>query len=686
MESQKVSLNTADAFEEADTLSIVEPRLVRVNCAIIGDRINSYQAKIENGEEMATSDILQIVDWPIDENANNETFNQLVDKINSFITLSDHQSLKYDMSEVCKCAENAVMTLQKSQYFSDESLKEAISTSLQEIRSLAVYGAHLEMSRIVNEEVDAITERITPKRICDDILAAIDDMRKYVPVTHPVKEIINDIRWLATADVSSAIFSDIADIVSMEIQSQEDIVVETKDFLEVTACNKFLRQFLIERSIFISCISGLIEECHNRKFRDIYSSQYFSILIATLEHWFDTLTTFKNRVAKISKHFAKTYFRENWRNFLEELKNEACEILTHDNISAHRFFFCEKSKKWRGDILEMLLVSMKNLSNRMLAVEELNQNIFSDACKGMIRVLSTSNQSFRDTEYQSKHIDPITKFLEPRKHEKYIFPLIYNFSVNFKSDENLKRSELISFWRELSQTLLGENEAEECLCFFPEDYSDIISEIYAIANRYFKPLNQIIVDWNIVEEINKNLAVDLSESESATGENFEACVENFQTLIQQQTSVDHVEKFKKDERKTKKLVELLQKFWNLWTYSTCDSGVRCTLKLFYDNLRIRIQDFLTDGQTNASPVANFYQRMRDVSAHMVQYFLATEIYPQEEVCLAFIEVELALGRLQLWSSSTNETKWTVLQEVQDELKDALFPAETNDELNYAIKN
>ena len=339
MESQKVSLNTADAFEEADTLSIVEPGLVRVNCAIIRDRINSYQAKIENGEEMATSDILQIVDWPIDENANNETFNQLVDKINSFITLSDHESLKYDMSEVCKCAENAVMTLQKSQYFSDESLKEAIFTSLQEIRSLAVYGAHLEMSRIVIEEIDAITERITPKRICDDILAAIDDMRKYVPVTHPVKEIINDIRWLITADVSSATFSDIADIVSMEIQSQEDIVVETKDFLEVTACNKFLRQFLIERSIFISCISGLIEECHNRECRDIYSSQYFSILIATLEHWFDTVTTFKNRVAKISKHFAKTYFRENWRNFLEELKNEACEILTRDNISAHRFFF-----------------------------------------------------------------------------------------------------------------------------------------------------------------------------------------------------------------------------------------------------------------------------------------------------------------------------------------------------------
>ena len=105
--------------------------------------------------------------------------------------------------------------------------------------------------------------------------------------------------------------------------------------------------------------------------------------------------------------------------------------------------------------------------------------------------------------------------------------------------------------------------------------------------------------------------------------------------------------------------------------------------LFYDDLSILLQNFLTDGQTDTSPTIKFYQRVRDVSAHMVQYFLETEIYPQAKVCLAFIKVELALRKFQLWSSSTIETKWTLLQQFQNELRDALFP---NNKLNSPKRN
>ena len=192
--------------------------------------------------------------------------------------------------------------------------------------------------------------------------------------------------------------------------------------------------------------------------------------------------------------------------------------------------------------------------------------------------------------------------------------------------------------------------------FFPDDHSDIISEIYAIAERYFKPFNKTIVTWDIVEKISNSFDEDSSENASFTSENFDTVLKDFHNLIEAKTSLDQVEKLRREERRIEKVINIIRKFSTLCFSITDDSGVRSTLKLFHDNLRALIQDFLTQSQTDANPVASFCQRMRDVSAHMVQQFLETEIYPRANVCETCIKVASALQKFENFPNSTKEAK------------------------------
>ena len=415
-----------------------------------------------------------------------------------------------------------------------------------------------------------------------------------------------------------------------------DFVTKSK-LEEARDSSIFYSHTVIQRSIFISCVDGLHEESY-LEMRDISSSKHFTILITSLKHWFYVPLTFEEKADEINKHFAKNYFRENWRKFLEKLTEETSKILTDDNIGRNscRFSFCEETKKWRGGIFRNVAVSLDDLSKKMLTIEELEAKILFSVCSNIIHCLNTSNRNLQESVTQPSHCEPFSRFFSSENCN--VFHLMSHFVSDFKCDEELKRSELISFWQEVSQIIITGNEREENLFFFPNDYSNILFTISVMAKNYFQGFNENIVNWNILENIDSKYSQgQLSANHCVHRKSFDACVKDFQTLVHLETSVELLRRY---EWKITDLINLFKEFATLWSSSNSGSGIRSTLMLFYDDFSILLQNFLTDGQTDTSPTIKFYQRVRDVSAHMVQYFLETEIYPQPKVCLAFIRLNL----------------------------------------------
>ena len=107
-----------------------------------------------------------------------------------------------------------------------------------------------------------------------------------------------------------------------------------------------------------------------------------------------------------------------------------------------------------------------------------------------------------------------------------------------------------------------------------------------MADRYLKPLNENTIHWHILKKMSKILR------RSFTSENFDAVAEDFQNLIQAKTSVDQVEKLRREERRIGEPINLFKTFSTLWSSSTDYSGVRSTVMLFHDILKALSQGFL----------------------------------------------------------------------------------------------
>ena len=366
----------------------------------------------------------------------------------------------------------------------------------------------------------------------------IINQSQQIPRNDPITNILNQIREATIAENHGDIINFATERIALK---GGDFVTQSK-LKEARDSSRFYSHSVIERSIFFSCVDGLHEEIY-LEMRDSSYSKHFTILIASLKRWFYEPLTFEEKADEINKHFAKNYFRENWRKFLEKLTEEASKILTDDNIgSSCRFSFCEETKKWRGGIFRNVAVSLDDLSKKMLTIEELEAKILFSVCINIIHRLNTSNRNLQESVTQPSHCEPISRFFSSENCN--VFHLISHFVSDFKCDEELKRSELISFWQEVPQIIITENEREETLFFFPNDYSNILFTISVMAKNYFQGFNENIVNWNILENIDSEYSQEeLSANHCVHRKSFDACVKDFQTLVHLETSVEILRRY-----------------------------------------------------------------------------------------------------------------------------------------------
>ena len=98
--------------------------------------------------------------------------------------------------------------------------------------------------------------------------------------------------------------------------------------------------------------------------------------------------------------------------------------------------------------------------------------------------------------------------------------------------------------------------------------------------------------------------------------------------------------------------------------------------IFYTVLKRLLHDFLKDDKSDLSHTTNFFQRITDISAHMIMYFIETEVLPRTQVCLEVAKTKVALQKVSVVSSQQETImKWITLQTFQKAITDVIYLAE-----------
>ena len=152
-----------------------------------------------------------------------------------------------------------------------------------------------------------------------------------------------------------------------------------------------------------------------------------------------------------------------------------------------------------------------------------------------------------------------------------------------------------------------------------------------------------------------------------THNEFEKFSENFESLVSTATC---------GKIASECTSNLFKEMSNILQSSDCTESLRQMFSLFYAELKRLLHDFLKDDKSDLSHTTNFFQRITDISAHMIMHFIETEVPPRAQVCLVVVRTKIALEKLPV-ASSQQETnmKWTMLQTFQKAITDAMYSAE-----------
>ena len=93
---------------------------------------------------------------------------------------------------------------------------------------------------------------------------------------------------------------------------------------------------------------------------------------------------------------------------------------------------------------------------------------------------------------------------------------ICNFLTDFNRDKKHKRKELLMFCHEVWEIIqkvpekfpnVGPSKSPDSVHYlFRQEYNEVTSNVSSIAENYFTAINKTIIRWDIVENINKNIA------------------------------------------------------------------------------------------------------------------------------------------------------------------------------------
>ena len=190
----------------------------------------------------------------------------------------------------------------------------------------------------------------------------------------------------------------------------------------------------------------------------------------------------------------------------------------------------------------------------MLTIKNLDVEDICGACTEIIRELEDSNQAWIGlVKYFCDASSPcktILEFLGTPADQQNLLDQICNFLNYFKRDKKHKREELLMFWKEVRESVrkvtekfpnAGQsNSTSSILYLYRQEYDEVTSNVYSIAKDYFTAVNKTIIRWDIVENINKNIAERVSfnspTDKKATHTEFERFSANLKTLASTATN------------------------------------------------------------------------------------------------------------------------------------------------------
>ena len=240
------------------------------------------------------------------------------------------------------------------------------------------------------------------------------------------------------------------------------------------------------------------------------------------------------------------------------------------------------------------------------------------------------------------------------------------------------------FWQEVRESVRKvtekflnagrSNSTDSILHLFPQEYNEFASNISSLAENYFTAINKTIIRWDIVENINKNIAKRVSLNSPAdkkvTHTEFERFSANLKTLASTATN---------EIIATECTSNMFEQMSNILQSGDCTESLRQMFSLFYAELKRLLHDFLKNNKGDLSHTTNFFQRIMDISAHMITHFIVTGVLPRAQVCLVIARTKMALGILPVVSLEQEaEMKWRMLQTFHEEITDVMYSGENTE--------
>ena len=595
------------------------------------------------------------------------------------------------MLDILKHNKEVITDLMKSQAVLTEHCKGKFFQLFRDIEKLASYGSchktlsHEQLFRILqndnpDETLDkSVMAQTVANRTLSEIktsLSSITDELRNDPLLeiHEANRICAKIDGQVTVSLPTLLnippaFDEIAVLAVKGKESVKWVIIEKRKLSGARNYIQNFAQFSMLLSIFNTCVSGLIQDCDNSSIETIMNSTYYQKVNEISQCEDHALVRFRNHIEEISRgsgQMNKIYFREGLLRFLRELQQQASEITSVDRGSL------ETEMKF----LKIVELQQK-LSIQMLTIKNLDVEDICGACTEIIRELEDSNQTWkRLVKYFSDKT--MLEFLRTPADQQNLLDQICNFLKYFKRDKKHKREELLMFWQEVRESVrkvtekfpnAGQsNSTSSILYLYCQEYNEVVSDVSSIAENYFTAINKTIIRWDIVININNIIAEGVSSAhENLTHTEFERFSENLKTLVSTTTS---------GRIANERTSNLFEEMSIILKSNDCTESLRQMFSLFYAVLQRLLHDFLKDDKSDLSHTTNFFQRITDISAHMMMHFIETEVPPRAQVCLMVAKIKMALETLSVGSlEQETEMKWKRLQAFQKAITDAITDGE-----------